>query len=88
MDPSWVALESSRGIETESHKLFMRISVLITFWIIYIPPIIAYIEFFSFYKPKVNFLFNIFRKFLIFRYFDQIRRFNQFIYCIYRIYTL
>ncbi|VDN50621.1 unnamed protein product [Dracunculus medinensis] len=36
----------------KSHKLFMRISVLITFWIIYIPPIIAYIEFFSFYKPK------------------------------------
>uniref|UniRef100_F1L3G4 Alpha-1,3-glucosyltransferase n=1 Tax=Ascaris suum TaxID=6253 RepID=F1L3G4_ASCSU len=43
IDPSWVALLKSRGIESESHKLFMRLSVLVSMWILYIPAIVAFV---------------------------------------------
>ncbi|MCP9261734.1 ALG6 [Dirofilaria immitis] len=33
---SWIDLHVSRGIETESHKIFMRITVLATYWIVYV----------------------------------------------------
>uniref|UniRef100_A0A915B6L8 Alpha-1,3-glucosyltransferase n=2 Tax=Parascaris univalens TaxID=6257 RepID=A0A915B6L8_PARUN len=43
IDPSWVALFKSRGVESESHKLFMRLSVLVSMWILYIPAIVTFV---------------------------------------------
>ncbi|MFH4978135.1 hypothetical protein AB6A40_004844 [Gnathostoma spinigerum] len=44
---SWVELHSSRGIETDEHKLFMRSSVLFSLWLLYLPVLILFINRFS-----------------------------------------
>uniref|UniRef100_A0A0R3S379 Alpha-1,3-glucosyltransferase n=1 Tax=Elaeophora elaphi TaxID=1147741 RepID=A0A0R3S379_9BILA len=46
LNRSWVELHTSRGIETESHKIFMRITVLATYWIIYVSSLLLSIGFF------------------------------------------
>ncbi|KAG9019276.1 Glucosyltransferase-like protein [Tulasnella sp. 427] len=40
INPSWVALDQSRGIESDESKVFMRASVLVLDLIVYIPSII------------------------------------------------
>ncbi|KAJ1667097.1 Glucosyltransferase-like protein [Coemansia sp. RSA 1813] len=40
IDPSWVALGSSRGTETHESKLFMRASVVILESIVYVPAVV------------------------------------------------
>ncbi|TEB40059.1 ALG6, ALG8 glycosyltransferase [Coprinellus micaceus] len=42
IDPSWFALDTSRGIETPSSKLFMRMTVLVSDLLIYIPALILF----------------------------------------------
>ena len=39
INPSWVALHTSRGIETPSSKLFMRLTAILPFYLIYLPVI-------------------------------------------------
>ncbi|VDN28066.1 unnamed protein product [Gongylonema pulchrum] len=45
LNSSWVALHSSRGIETDSHKFFMRLTVLASHWTIYVPSLLLSIGF-------------------------------------------
>ncbi|KAI8323906.1 glucosyltransferase required for N-linked glycosylation pathway [Martensiomyces pterosporus] len=40
IDPSWVALDTSRGIETHESKLFMRASVIVLEFVVYIPAVV------------------------------------------------
>ncbi|XP_024421336.2 dolichyl pyrophosphate Man9GlcNAc2 alpha-1,3-glucosyltransferase [Desmodus rotundus] len=42
VNPDWVALQSSRGYESQEHKLFMRATVLIADLLIYIPAVVLY----------------------------------------------
>nr|XP_008107537.1 PREDICTED: dolichyl pyrophosphate Man9GlcNAc2 alpha-1,3-glucosyltransferase isoform X2 [Anolis carolinensis] len=42
IDPSWVALHTSHGYESQPHKLFMRTTVLVADMLIYIPAVILY----------------------------------------------
>uniref|UniRef100_A0A8C7AUB0 Alpha-1,3-glucosyltransferase n=1 Tax=Neovison vison TaxID=452646 RepID=A0A8C7AUB0_NEOVI len=42
INPDWIALHSSRGYESQAHKLFMRTTVLIADLLIYIPAVILY----------------------------------------------
>ncbi|KAK7048375.1 DNA replication helicase [Favolaschia claudopus] len=42
LDPFWVALDSSRGIETEGSKAFMRSTVILLDALIYLPAIIMF----------------------------------------------
>ncbi|KAF9220297.1 hypothetical protein BS17DRAFT_787870 [Gyrodon lividus] len=42
IDPSWFALETSRGIETPGNKLFMRASVLVLDAFVYVPALYAF----------------------------------------------
>ncbi|VDM40838.1 unnamed protein product [Toxocara canis] len=42
IDRSWVALHVSRGIETDAHKLLMRLSVMVSVWALYIPALITF----------------------------------------------
>uniref|UniRef100_A0A8D2L6W4 Alpha-1,3-glucosyltransferase n=1 Tax=Varanus komodoensis TaxID=61221 RepID=A0A8D2L6W4_VARKO len=42
INPSWIALHTSQGYESQSHKLFMRASVLVADLLIYIPAVILY----------------------------------------------
>ena len=37
IDPSWFALDTSRGIETTTSKLFMRSTVILSDYAIYVP---------------------------------------------------
>uniref|UniRef100_A0AAF5RW64 Alpha-1,3-glucosyltransferase n=1 Tax=Wuchereria bancrofti TaxID=6293 RepID=A0AAF5RW64_WUCBA len=46
LNRSWVELHISRGIETETHKIFMRITVVSTFWIVYVSSLLLSIGFF------------------------------------------
>ena len=39
IDPSWFALDASRGIETPSSKLFMRSTVILSDYAIYVPAV-------------------------------------------------
>ncbi|CAI5442433.1 unnamed protein product [Caenorhabditis angaria] len=41
INPDWIELFESRGYESVSHKLFMRISAIIPFILFYIPPLIS-----------------------------------------------
>lgn len=43
INPSWVALHSSRGIEVSEHKLFMRYTVVLADLFIFIPALCLYI---------------------------------------------
>lgn len=42
INPDWVALHSSRGYESQAHKLFMRTTVLIADLLVYIPAVVVY----------------------------------------------
>ncbi|XP_054430147.1 dolichyl pyrophosphate Man9GlcNAc2 alpha-1,3-glucosyltransferase isoform X2 [Pteronotus mesoamericanus] len=42
INPAWVALHTSRGYESQAHKLFMRATVLIADLLIYIPAVVLY----------------------------------------------
>ncbi|KAF8362423.1 algn-6, partial [Pristionchus pacificus] len=44
INPSWMALEDSHGIETESHKLFMRMTAIISHLIIYTPGVLLWLS--------------------------------------------
>ncbi|KAJ2162007.1 Glucosyltransferase-like protein [Coemansia sp. RSA 552] len=44
IDPSWVELDTSRGIETHASKLFMRASALVFEFLILVPPTILLFE--------------------------------------------
>lgn len=42
INPDWIALHTSRGYESQAHKLFMRATVLIADMLIYIPAVVLY----------------------------------------------
>lgn len=42
INKNWVELFDSRGFESVSHKLFMRISAIIPFFIFYLPPLLFF----------------------------------------------
>uniref|UniRef100_A0A250Y172 Alpha-1,3-glucosyltransferase n=1 Tax=Castor canadensis TaxID=51338 RepID=A0A250Y172_CASCN len=42
INPDWIALHTSRGHESQEHKLFMRATVLIADLLIYIPAVVLY----------------------------------------------
>ncbi|XP_077869978.1 dolichyl pyrophosphate Man9GlcNAc2 alpha-1,3-glucosyltransferase-like [Saccoglossus kowalevskii] len=42
INPEWVELHKSRGIETYAHKLYMRSTVLVADLLIYIPAVVLY----------------------------------------------
>ncbi|XP_003208949.1 dolichyl pyrophosphate Man9GlcNAc2 alpha-1,3-glucosyltransferase [Meleagris gallopavo] len=42
INPDWIALHTSRGYESQSHKLFMRTTVFVADLLIYIPAVILY----------------------------------------------
>ncbi|GMR37057.1 hypothetical protein PMAYCL1PPCAC_07252 [Pristionchus mayeri] len=44
VNPSWVALEDSHGIETESHKLFMRMTAIFSHLLIYTPGVVLWMS--------------------------------------------
>lgn len=44
IDPSWVALEDSHGIETESHKLFMRMTAIVSHLLTYTPGVFLWLS--------------------------------------------
>ncbi|CAA7261601.1 unnamed protein product [Cyclocybe aegerita] len=43
IDPSWVALYASRGLESASSKLFMRLSVLAFDTLVYLPALLGFV---------------------------------------------
>ncbi|KFW05563.1 Dolichyl pyrophosphate Man9GlcNAc2 alpha-1,3-glucosyltransferase, partial [Eurypyga helias] len=42
INPDWIALHTSRGYESQPHKLFMRATVLVADSLVYIPAVILY----------------------------------------------
>ncbi|TPX32211.1 hypothetical protein SmJEL517_g04622 [Synchytrium microbalum] len=44
IQPSWIALDTSRGIESESLTVFMRATALITEYLIYVPALIMFVR--------------------------------------------
>ncbi|XP_021111275.1 dolichyl pyrophosphate Man9GlcNAc2 alpha-1,3-glucosyltransferase isoform X5 [Heterocephalus glaber] len=42
INPAWVALHTSRGHESQAHKLFMRATVLVADVVVYIPAVVVY----------------------------------------------
>ncbi|PPR08165.1 hypothetical protein CVT24_012129 [Panaeolus cyanescens] len=44
INPSWVALVSSRGIETEASKVFMRMTVLVLDALVYLPALLLFVN--------------------------------------------
>ncbi|NXC43220.1 ALG6 glucosyltransferase, partial [Penelope pileata] len=42
INPDWIALHTSRGYESQSHKLFMRSTVFVADLLVYIPAVILY----------------------------------------------
>ena len=47
IDPSWFALYSSRGLEDPTLKIFMRATVLVSEYLIYIPAVVIFVRRFS-----------------------------------------
>ncbi|KAK6061146.1 ALG6, ALG8 glycosyltransferase family protein [Cooperia oncophora] len=43
LNPAWVALHSSRGIQDYFHKMFMRVTAILPFQLIYVPALIYYV---------------------------------------------
>lgn len=43
LDPSWVELKSSRGIQDGFHKVFMRITAILPFHLIYAPALLYFV---------------------------------------------
>ena len=44
IDPSWLTLDSSRGIETQGSKNFMRFTVLLLDLLIYVPAVLYFVK--------------------------------------------
>ncbi|KAF0512370.1 ALG6, ALG8 glycosyltransferase [Gigaspora margarita] len=44
LDPTWFALDSSRGYESDESKLFMRSTVLICDYLIYVPAVLVFVN--------------------------------------------
>ena len=44
IDPNWFAFESSRGLENEGSKLFMRATVVVSDLLIYVPSLIYFVK--------------------------------------------
>ncbi|GMT16761.1 hypothetical protein PFISCL1PPCAC_8058 [Pristionchus fissidentatus] len=44
IDPSWVALSESQGIETASHKLFMRLSAVLSHLLTFTPGVVLWLS--------------------------------------------
>ncbi|XP_006879908.1 PREDICTED: dolichyl pyrophosphate Man9GlcNAc2 alpha-1,3-glucosyltransferase [Elephantulus edwardii] len=42
INPDWIALHTSRGYESQAHKLFMRTTVFVADLLIYIPAVVLY----------------------------------------------
>lgn len=42
LEPSWVALDTSRGIETEASKVFMRSTVVLLDALVYVPALVMF----------------------------------------------
>ena len=42
INPKWFELDTSRGMETDALKVFMRFTVIISDCLLYIPAILAY----------------------------------------------
>ncbi|CAK7237480.1 Glucosyltransferase-like protein [Sporothrix bragantina] len=47
MDASWFALRTSRGLETPELKIFMRATVIVSEYLIYIPAVVIFVRRFS-----------------------------------------
>ena len=45
INPNWIALQRSQGYQSDSHKLFMRLSVLSTDILVYFTAVIAYVNY-------------------------------------------
>uniref|UniRef100_F6PL55 Alpha-1,3-glucosyltransferase n=2 Tax=Ornithorhynchus anatinus TaxID=9258 RepID=F6PL55_ORNAN len=52
INPEWVALHSSRGYESQAHKLFMRTTVFIADLVIYVPAVVLYCCYLKDISPK------------------------------------
>ncbi|XP_041509141.1 dolichyl pyrophosphate Man9GlcNAc2 alpha-1,3-glucosyltransferase isoform X1 [Microtus oregoni] len=52
INPDWVALHTSRGYESQEHKLFMRATVLVADLLIYIPAVLLYCNSLKESSPK------------------------------------
>ncbi|TFK17406.1 glucosyltransferase Alg6 [Coprinopsis marcescibilis] len=44
LNPAWVALDASRGIETPGSKLFMRLSVVVLDLLVYVPALVLFVK--------------------------------------------
>ncbi|KAJ3160886.1 Glucosyltransferase-like protein [Geranomyces michiganensis] len=42
INPAWMSLDTSRGLESEGLKTFMRLTALATDWIIYVPAVVIF----------------------------------------------
>ncbi|XP_013384169.1 dolichyl pyrophosphate Man9GlcNAc2 alpha-1,3-glucosyltransferase isoform X2 [Lingula anatina] len=51
INPEWVALYSSRGVDNPTHKLFMRSTVLVADFLVFFPAVFAYFL----YTDKIKF---------------------------------
>lgn len=47
LDPAWFALDRSRGIETPDLKVFMRATVIISEYLVYVPALIIFLRHFG-----------------------------------------
>ncbi|KHJ83529.1 ALG6, ALG8 glycosyltransferase family protein [Oesophagostomum dentatum] len=43
INPSWVSLHSSRGIESATHKIYMRLTAILPFHVLYVPVVLLFI---------------------------------------------
>jgi len=44
INPTWVALDKSRGIETEANKFFMRSTVVVWDLLVYVPALVMFVK--------------------------------------------
>jgi len=44
INPTWVALDKSRGIETETSKFFMRSTVVVWDLLVYVPALVMFVK--------------------------------------------
>ncbi|VDM69260.1 unnamed protein product [Strongylus vulgaris] len=54
INPSWVSLHSSRGIQNTTHKMYMRLSAILPFHIFYVPAVLLFIFYEKTYELKAN----------------------------------
>ncbi|PIO71329.1 ALG6, ALG8 glycosyltransferase family protein, partial [Teladorsagia circumcincta] len=65
LNPAWVALHSSRGIQDKFHKMFMRLTAILPFHFIYVPAMV----YFVYYEVKSKELSTVIQlRNVIFRY--------------------